>query len=73
MENGIQQAAGVETMTINESRDDRIIRVIVATVLIGLGGVGILSLFGLVALVTGLVGFCPLYRMLGISTCPQTS
>jgi hypothetical protein len=25
---------------------------------------------GVVPLVTGLVGFCPLYRLLGLSTCP---
>jgi len=26
---------------------------------------------GLVALVTGLVSFCPLYAVLGINTCPM--
>ncbi len=28
------------------------------------------GLIGLVPLATGLSGFCPLYPMLGISTCP---
>ncbi|HBJ89724.1 MAG TPA: DUF2892 domain-containing protein [Gammaproteobacteria bacterium] len=58
-------------MTIDESRDDRIMRVILGIVLIGLGGVGFLSIFGLIALGTGIVGFCPLYKVLGKSTCPQ--
>ena len=57
-------------MVINESRDDRILRVVLGVVLIGLGGVGLLSIPGVIALVTGVVGFCPLYKVLGISTCP---
>lgn len=28
-------------------------------------------LFGLVPFVTGIVGWCPPYAMLGISTCPK--
>jgi hypothetical protein len=26
---------------------------------------------GIVPLLTGLVGFCPLYRLVGMSTCPR--
>jgi hypothetical protein len=59
-------------MIINESTDDRIMRVILGVVLIGLGGIGLLSIPGIVALVTGIVGFCPLYKVFGISTCAQT-
>lgn len=58
-------------MVINESKDDRITRVILGVVLIGLGGLGFLSIFGVIALVTGIIGFCPLYKVLGRSTCPQ--
>ncbi len=58
-------------MLINESRDDRILRVVLGVVLIGLGGFGWLSIPGVIALVTGVVGFCPLYKLLGISTCPK--
>lgn len=58
-------------MTINESTDDRIIRIIVGVVLIGLGGIGLLSIPGVIAIGTGIVGFCPLYKILGVSTCPQ--
>ena len=25
---------------------------------------------GLVPLVTGLIGFCPLYKLIGVNTCP---
>ncbi len=57
----------------NEHIADRVIRVIL--------GIGLLSLVwigpqtpwgwvGLVPLITGLVGSCPLYRIFGISTCP---
>lgn len=58
---------------------DRVVRVIV--------GLALLSLFfiypgatwrygllvGLVPLLTGLFGTCPLYTLLGISTCPARS
>ena len=29
------------------------------------------GLLGLVPLFTGIVGFCPLYSLLGLSTCPR--
>ena len=60
----------------NESNFDRMIRVVVAVVaVIGAVAVGASSLLGVVLfvvagilLVTAAVGFCPLYRLLGIST-----
>ena len=58
-------------MTIKESRDDRIMCVILGIVLNGLGGFGFLSIFGLIALSTGIAGFCPSYKVLRKSTCPQ--
>ena len=58
-------------MTINESTDDRVMRVILGVVLIGLGGFGVLSIFGLIAIGTGIAGFCPLYKMIGRSTVAQ--
>ena len=60
-------------MTINESRDDRILRVVLGVVLIGLGGIGFLSIFGVIAIVTGVIGYCPLYKALGKSTCASES
>jgi hypothetical protein len=63
-------------MKLNESGMDRIIRVVLGIGLIGLnlggvisGWVGILGLIiGIVFLLTGIVGFCPLYAMFKLRT-----
>jgi hypothetical protein len=60
-------------MTINERSIDRTIRVVMGVVLLSLVFVGPQSLWGLagiVPLLTGLVGYCPAYGLLGLSTCP---
>ncbi|MGO8740520.1 YgaP family membrane protein [Rhodoblastus sp.] len=60
-------------MKVNEGTVDRALRVIVGLVLIGLaftGKVGVWGWIGVVPLVTGAVGMCPLYSILGLSTCP---
>ena len=60
-------------MTRNEGTIDRVLRVILGLVLLSLVFIGPQTPWGwvgLVPLVTGLVGFCPLYRILGLSTCP---
>jgi hypothetical protein len=57
----------------NEGTSDRIIRVVVGLLLLSLTAVGpksMLGLIGLVPLMTGLFGYCPLYRILGVNTCP---
>ena len=54
----------------------RVVRVLVGRGILSLTVAGPHSLWGLVGLVpllTGLVGFCPLYRVLGIRTCPAPS
>ena len=59
-------------MTNNEAGWDRIVRVVLGIVLLSLTVVGPqtwLGLVGVVPLATGLMGFCPLYRVLGVSTC----
>lgn len=59
-------------MLTNESSLDRAIRVALGISILSLVVVGprtLWGLLGLVPLLTGLVGFCPLYRVLGISTC----
>ena len=56
----------------NEGTIDRALRVILGLVVLSLVFVGPQTAWGwvgLVPLVTGLVGFCPLYSVLGISTC----
>ena len=59
-------------LTQNEHTLDRALRILVGAVLLSLVVIGPKTLWGLIGfvpLVTGLVGFCPLYRLLGISTC----
>jgi cadmium resistance protein CadD (predicted permease) len=59
---------------INEGTLDRTIRVALGAALISLTFVGpksLLGLVGLVPLATGILGFCPLYRLVGLDTCPM--
>lgn len=61
-----------KNMLTNASSVDRALRVVLGIVLLSLVVIGPKTnwgLLGLVPLLTGLVGFCPLYRLLGINTC----
>ncbi len=52
---------------------DRGLRVLLGVVLLSLVFLGpqtLLGWIGLIPLLTGLVGFCPLYRLFGLRTCP---
>lgn len=56
----------------NQAQIDRIIRVVAGVALTALAAVTsqwLLAIPGVILLVTGLLGFCPLYRILGFSTC----
>lgn len=56
----------------NEGTLDRTLRVVVGLAILSLAFVGPKSNFafvGLVPLLTGLLGYCPLYQLLGIRTC----
>ena len=58
---------------INEGTIDRTIRIVLGLGILALAFVGPktpIGYVGVVPLVTGLIGFCPLYRLLGLSTCP---
>jgi hypothetical protein len=58
----------------NEGTIDRALRVLLGIALLSLIFVGPHTLWGLVGLVpllTGIVGSCPLYSLLGLSTCPM--
>ena len=62
-------------MPRNEGAIDRVLRVIVGLAILSLVFVGPQTPWawlGLVPLATGLVGFCPLYTLFGIRTCPRT-
>jgi hypothetical protein len=56
----------------NEGKIDRVLRVGLGVALIALFFVGPQTPWGwlgLVPLLTGLVGFCPLYRLVGVNSC----
>ncbi|MDE2353645.1 MAG: DUF2892 domain-containing protein [Betaproteobacteria bacterium] len=60
-------------MSVNEGGLDRVVRVVVGLLLIGMaatGKVGAWGWIGVVPLITGLAGFCPAYKLFGFSTCP---
>jgi hypothetical protein len=59
-------------MSRNEGTIDRALRVIAGLAILSLVFIGPQTPWawiGLVPLITGLAGFCPLYRVLGINTC----
>lgn len=59
-------------MTCNVGGIDRVLRIIVGLVLIALVFYGPQTKWGwigVIPLATGLIGWCPPYAMLGISTC----
>jgi hypothetical protein len=66
-------------LQINESPIDRVVRLVVAIVLFALAATGVVAspwayvavLVGAILLVTGAVGFCPLYAILRVSTLRQ--
>ena len=66
-------------MQHNENNVDRIVRVVIAAAAVALAAVvGFGTVLGIVALVVAAVmvataasGFCPLYALFGVSTCPN--
>jgi hypothetical protein len=59
-------------MTSNVGGIDRIARIVIGLVLIGLtlsGTIGVWGWLGIVPLATGAIGWCPPYAMFGFSTC----
>lgn len=63
-------------MPRNEGTIDRALRIILGLALLAIVFVGPQTPWGwigIVPLATGLVGFCPLYRLLGINTCALKS
>jgi len=59
-------------MKINEATWDRALRVVAGLLLIALaatGKIGVWGYIGVVPLLTGIAGHCPVYSVLGIDTC----
>ena len=60
-------------MKANVGSIDRLFRVALGLVLLGLtfaGTIGVWGWIGVVPVLTAALGFCPLYTVLGFSTCP---
>ena len=63
----------------NEGTLDRALRIVAGLVLLGMffmypeASWRYWTLIGIVPLATGLIGSCPLYSILGLSTCPVKS
>lgn len=66
-------------MRINENATDRVVRIIAGLVLLSAWVFGwmsgtwetVFAIVGAVLLLTGIVGFCPLYALVGASTAPR--
>lgn len=59
-------------MTQNVGGIDRILRIVVGIALIAAaftGAIGVWGYVGVVPLLTGLMGWCPPYAILGFNTC----
>ncbi|MDH3503689.1 MAG: DUF2892 domain-containing protein [Nitrospirota bacterium] len=62
----------------NIGHHERVIRIAVGFLLLALSGFSllpewgdlVLMIVGLVALLTGIIGYCPAWKVLGINTCP---
>jgi hypothetical protein len=67
-------------MACNVGGVERPIRIVVGVIALGIGafaglppvGTGVALVVGTIALVTGVFGFCPLWTVFGINTCPVT-
>jgi hypothetical protein len=61
-------------MKLNVGGIDRILRIVVGLALVAwalFANGPVWAWIGIVPLATGAIGFCPLYPMIGMSTCPS--
>lgn len=63
-------------MKVNVGSADKAIRIVIGLALLSLlflldGRARWFGLIGLVPLLTAFAGFCPLYTLFGLSTCPR--
>ncbi|MFK7869214.1 MAG: DUF2892 domain-containing protein [Roseobacter sp.] len=59
-------------LTTNIGTADRILRIILGVLLVGLAAVGTIGLWGWLGVIfigTAFLKFCPIYRVLGVKTC----
>ena len=60
-------------MKTNVGGIDKILRIVVGLALIAMAALGVVGAWGwigVVPLLTGLLGTCPAYSLLGMNTCP---
>ena len=63
-------------LSTNEGRADRVLRIVFGAALLSLVFVGPKTLWGLIGIVpllTGIAGVCPVYSLFGVSTCSMKS
>jgi NADH:ubiquinone oxidoreductase subunit 4 (subunit M) len=61
-------------MNTNVGGIDKILRIVAGIALVTMAAMGIIGMWGfigVVPLLTGLMGWCPAYTLLGIKTCPM--
>lgn len=59
-------------LELNVHKIERVVRIVVGLALVSQAFTGMMNLWfllGLIPLITGLVGWCPPYSLLGINTC----
>jgi hypothetical protein len=69
---------GGDVMTCNVGGTERSIRIVIGVLMLGIGtfaplpllGTVIALIAGTIALVTGVIQYCPLWALLGMNTCP---
>lgn len=60
-------------MKANVGGIDKILRIVAGIALVAMAALGVIGMWGyisVVPLLTGLIGWCPAYTLLGIKTCP---
>jgi hypothetical protein len=57
-------------MPTNQGGIDRILRITAGFVILMLLPVSMWGFLGLIPLISGLLGFCPVYALVGFRTCP---
>ena len=58
-------------MSCNVGGIERPVRIVLGVLLVGIGAFAGLPPVGTgIALVTGAIGFCPVWTLLGVNTCP---
>lgn len=59
-------------MVKNVGTIDRVLRILIGLALVGWGlyAKNWIGVIGIIPILTGIVSFCPLYKLFGLSTCP---